>query len=116
MRGASAQVIEVRKAIDACEKKITEEVKRRTNRDKVKIRSLQVEHDKLTKSLAEVLKDNREETIDTKDNTGEVYRKEQEDAQKKKQLEFETQKLANEADAKKELEKQRKQDLNLKDD
>ena len=104
------KVIEVRKAIDACDKKITAEVKRGSNRDRVAIRSLQVEHEKLTKSLALVLQDNREQPVDSKDQTGEVYRQEQEDAQKQKRREFETQKLANEADAKKELEKQRKKD------
>ncbi len=86
------KVIEVRKALVACEQKITEQVKRRSNRDRVKIKELQAEHAKLTNSLASILKDNREETVDKNDNTGEVFSAEQEEKQKNKRLEFENKK------------------------
>lgn len=108
------KVIEVRKALVDCEKKLTEEVHRRSNRNRVKIRELQVEHAKLTNSLAALLKDNREETIDKKDDSGETFRAEQEEKQKKKTLEFEKQKLQNEIDAKKELEATVKQESDSK--
>jgi len=105
------KVIEVRKALVACEKKITEEVKRRSNRNRVKIRDLQVEHAKLTNSLAALLKDNREETVDTKDDTSETFRAEQEEKQTEKRLAFEKEKLRGEDAVKKE--EQRRVDLNL---
>ena len=100
------KVIEVREALVECEKKLTVQVKRRSNRDRVKIRELQVEHAKLTNSLAALLKDNREETVDKTDDTGETFRAEQEEKQTEKRHEFEKKLIA-------QREAQRREDLNL---
>lgn len=90
-------------AIKNVDQKITEEVHRGSQRDKVKIRQLQAEHKSLSASLANLHEDDGDTPKDKKDISAKEFKKQQEKLRKQKQKEFDD-------------EQQRKKDLNIKKD
>ncbi len=84
-----AKIKGVMDAITQVEKKITEEVKKGSGRDKKVIRKLQEEHAALTASLSRLLKADRVTPKDGKDTSREEHKKEAAKKQAEKQKAFE---------------------------